>query len=108
MAKKEIVTSELSSAAGTAPARTEKPKAKRATTTKHSSPKATATRATTAEPVAASSPVAEHGAVVEAVVVVSRDEVAKLAYLYWEARGGHGGSAEDDWARAEAELSHRS
>jgi len=35
---------------------------------------------------------------------ISRDEIARLAYSYWEARGGSGGSAEDDWYRAEREL----
>ncbi len=30
--------------------------------------------------------------------------VARLAYSYWEARGFTGGSPEDDWVRAEAEL----
>jgi hypothetical protein len=32
-----------------------------------------------------------------------REEIARLAYSYWEARGG-GGSPEDDWFRAEREL----
>jgi hypothetical protein len=31
-------------------------------------------------------------------------EVAQLAYAYWEARGGQGGSSEQDWHRAEQEL----
>ncbi len=30
-----------------------------------------------------------------------RDEIALLAYSYWEERGCQGGSAEDDWLRAE-------
>jgi len=30
-----------------------------------------------------------------------RDEIALLAYSYWEGRGCQGGSAEDDWLRAE-------
>lgn len=34
-------------------------------------------------------------------------EVARLAYSYWEARGHQGGSSEDDWYRAQAELSRR-
>jgi hypothetical protein len=34
----------------------------------------------------------------------SREEIARLAYLYWEARGCQGGSEEEDWLRAEAEL----
>jgi len=43
----------------------------------------------------------------EAVVIVdtpSREEVAKLAYSYWEARGCQGGCPEEDWIRAEMEL----
>jgi hypothetical protein len=32
------------------------------------------------------------------------ESVAKLAYASWEARGRQGGSAEDDWLRAEAEI----
>ena len=34
----------------------------------------------------------------------SHEEIAAVAYLYWEARGGQGGSAEEDWLRAEQEL----
>jgi len=32
------------------------------------------------------------------------DDVAQLAYSYWEARGYQGGSSEEDWLRAEQEL----
>lgn len=35
---------------------------------------------------------------------VDREAVARLAYSYWEARGFAGGSAEEDWLRAEEEL----
>jgi predicted chitinase len=31
-------------------------------------------------------------------------EIARLAYSYWEARGCKAGSAEEDWLRAEQEL----
>ena len=37
----------------------------------------------------------------------SQDEIASLAYLYWEARGCQGGSPEEDWTRAEQELRAR-
>jgi hypothetical protein len=37
----------------------------------------------------------------------SREEIARLAYSYWEARGYQGGSAEEDWLRAEQELDAR-
>jgi Protein of unknown function (DUF2934) len=35
---------------------------------------------------------------------VDTEAVARLAYSYWEARGGVGGTPEDDWFRAEHEL----
>jgi hypothetical protein len=34
----------------------------------------------------------------------SQDEIARLAYSYWEARGYQGGSSEEDWLRAQREL----
>jgi len=34
----------------------------------------------------------------------SQDDIAVLAYLYWEARGCQDGSPEQDWFRAEREL----
>ena len=37
-----------------------------------------------------------------------RDEIARLAYLFWEGRGGAGGSPEEDWLRAEQEILTRS
>jgi hypothetical protein len=33
-----------------------------------------------------------------------RDEIARLAYLYWLERGCQNGSAEEDWFRAEQQL----
>jgi hypothetical protein len=36
--------------------------------------------------------------------VVPHEEIERLAYAYWEARGGESGSAEEDWLRAESEL----
>ena len=35
---------------------------------------------------------------------IDREAVARLAYSYWEARGFAGGSAEEDWLRAEEEI----
>ena len=32
------------------------------------------------------------------------EQIAHLAYSYWEARGYRGGSPEEDWLRAEQEL----
>jgi len=43
-----------------------------------------------------------------AVYVPSNEEIAKLAYSYWESRGCQGGCPEEDWIRAEAELRNRS
>ena len=43
----------------------------------------------------------------EAVIrrsVIVHYEIGRLAYSYWEARGFCGGSAEEDWYRAEEEL----
>jgi hypothetical protein len=34
----------------------------------------------------------------------TRQQIAALAYSYWEARGRQGGSPEADWLRAEREL----
>jgi hypothetical protein len=36
-----------------------------------------------------------------------QDEIAELAYSYWEARGFQGGSPWEDWFRAERELMER-
>jgi hypothetical protein len=36
----------------------------------------------------------------------SRDEIARLAYHFYETRGRCGGSAVDDWLAAEQELTH--
>ena len=35
---------------------------------------------------------------------VSRDDIARLAYTFWEQHGGDGCSPEEDWFRAESEL----
>ena len=52
--------------------------------------------ATVEAPSAAAEPVSAAASVV-AAVPVTRDEIARLAYSYWEARGCQGGSAEEDW-----------
>ena len=39
--------------------------------------------------------------------LASHEDIAILAYFYWEARGYQGGSPEEDWLRAEQELSLR-
>jgi chitodextrinase len=37
----------------------------------------------------------------------SQEDIALLAYSYWQARGCEGGSAVEDWLRAEQELLDR-
>src|SRR6476661_8391160 len=44
---------------------------------------------------------------VPAPVEISDDETASLAYSYWAERGYQGGSAEEDWFRAQKQLSSR-
>jgi hypothetical protein len=46
---------------------------------------------------------------VEAAVALAPayQDIAALAYSFWEARGFQGGSAEEDWLRAEHELRAR-
>ena len=50
-------------------------------------------------------------AIVETEVIFddcpSQDDIAVLAYSYWEARGIRGGSPEEDWLRAEQEMRSR-
>jgi hypothetical protein len=41
---------------------------------------------------------------VSAIAKPTYDDVALLAYSYWETRGFQGGSPEQDWFRAESEL----
>ena len=37
----------------------------------------------------------------------AREDIDRLAYSYWEARAGRGGSPLEDWLRAERELKGR-
>lgn len=37
----------------------------------------------------------------------TEDQISELAYSYWEARGGQGGSPWEDWFRAEQELKRK-
>lgn len=105
MAKKTIVN-EVASVLGTAAARVENLKPKRATAAKHSKATKVATSESgVQEPVASSvEPPEVQSAVVVNEIVVDRGEVARLAYLYWESRGGQGGSPEQDWLAAEQQV----
>jgi hypothetical protein len=40
-----------------------------------------------------------------AVLTPTYEQIAALAYSFWEARGCQGGSEEEDWLRAEKQLS---
>ncbi len=42
-----------------------------------------------------------------AAAVSTQERIALLAYAYWEQRGRAGGSAEEDWFRAEREILSR-
>jgi len=53
---------------------------------------------------AARAAAAAAGAVSGSEDSIPREEIERLAYYYWLERGGQGGSPEDDWFRAEAEL----
>ncbi len=64
---------------------------------------------TATEPIADPAPLpAESSAVVAPQPQASQEEISALAYSYWVARGCQGGSPEEDWLRAEAELRARS
>ena len=41
---------------------------------------------------------------VETVTLSAHDQISKIAYGYWAARGFEAGSPEQDWLRAEQEL----
>lgn len=43
----------------------------------------------------------------ETTPVSAHEQIARIAYGYWEARGYQPGSAEQDWLRAEQEYLHR-
>ncbi len=75
-------------------------------------PKARPGRKTrSARPAAIATPVppaqADGGSAASRVPRLESEAVARLAYSYWEARGGRNGSPEEDWFRAEQELGKR-
>jgi hypothetical protein len=45
--------------------------------------------------------------IADEISVPTYEEIAELAYSYWEARGGMGGSPWEDWFRAERELKEK-
>lgn len=91
MARKRITKSDFIVSAGVPPT----PEKSRVSRVKHSS---------TPPPETAIPAVPAPTAAVSESAAPDHDAVAALAYLYWEARGYQGGSAEEDWLRAEQEL----
>ena len=95
MARKRVPENPLvvSTGAAAVPARRKSPTA----TTKRVSRAANVTEAPTTE--------IEPVAVSISATGPDGEEVAKLAYSFWVARGYQGGSPEEDWLRAEQQLS---
>jgi hypothetical protein len=99
MAKKQPIIKETAVAASSA--RAAKPKTPRVTAAKHS--KAVSTESISIEATLVES------TLIEAVAVPASSEnaeeiIARIAHGYWEARGCQGGSAHEDWIRAEQEY----
>jgi hypothetical protein len=100
MAKKQAIANETAAAVASATARAAKPRIPRVTAAQHSRT-VVADAAVTDSQVATvqMSPAVESGN--------REDAIARIAYGYWEARGCQGGSAVEDWARAEQEFEQR-
>ena len=102
MTRKRTTEKDLLASASAAPAPARRKPAARTRSRRTATP-GEATPTPAVEPVAL-----EAEAAVAAVLEPSNDDVARLAYSYWEARGYQGGSAEEDWLRAVQELRVRS
>jgi len=100
MTRKRTTENDLLASAASAPAR-RKPAA-RTRSRRTASP-------VEASPAPALEPAAPASVAVVATVVLepSYEEIANLAYSYWEARGYQGGSPDEDWLCAEQELRSR-
>jgi hypothetical protein len=90
MATKRSTSSEPAASSGAAPAR-----AKSTVTRKHRN---------SAVKERSASAIAPQSAAAAPAFNPAFDEIAQLAYSYWEARGYQGGSSEEDWLRAEQAL----
>src|ERR1051326_8341899 len=55
----------------------------------------------------AAAPATAPGRAADEISAPTHDEIAALAYSYWEARGGEAGSPWEDWFRAEREFKER-
>jgi Protein of unknown function (DUF2934) len=95
MARKRVPENPLivSTGAAAVPARRKSPTA----TTKRVSRAANVTEAPASEVEAVTVPVS--------ATAPTEEQVAKLAYSFWADRGYQGGSPEEDWLRAEQQLS---
>lgn len=102
MARKQAIAKETAVPAAPAKsARTAKPATPRVKAAKHSKTMST-------EPVVMAAPVVIEHVSIESVNIENANEaIAKIAYGYWEARGCQGGSAHEDWLRAEQEYRQR-
>jgi hypothetical protein len=49
----------------------------------------------------------ENGPANAPVIASAHEDIARLAYSYWQARGRQDGSALEDWLRAEREIERR-
>jgi hypothetical protein len=87
----------ISAGAASAPSKTRPRRTATTTRSKHSLPAGPETETTTAV-----------SNISEVSVDPSRDEIARLAYLFWLDRGCQHGSAEEDWIRAEQQLRRQS
>ena len=96
----ELVSADATASVSPAVKKARQPKASSASMHKHAA-KQQAKPLT--ESVASVEPAPEPQALAQPRVVTP-EEIAALAYSYWEARGYQGGSAEEDWFRAEHEL----
>ena len=92
MPKKNTNASDPVVSGGVAPARTRKHAPAKRTATPDVAPSSSITSA------------APNAETISTISVVTSDEISKLAYSYWEARGYQGGNPEEDWLRAEQEL----
>jgi len=97
MPKKQSIAT--SAAAGAARARAAEPRTPRSTAAKHS-------KAQPADIVV--EPVESSAAVAPVFTENRQEEIAKLAYEFWEKRGYQHGYASEDWLSAEAEYLRRS
>jgi len=61
-------------------------------------------RGSTANAISEPATAARFGTVARGNVEIEPEDIARLAYSYWEARGGEGGSPEEDWLQAERQL----